>query len=92
MAKYRTLKAVALVQDGKAVSVKAGRIVDLTDEQAEKLGSDKVVREEEKNTMFPTGAPNIPAGFLPPPVVAPTEPAPKVETPKPSPKPKFGKL
>jgi hypothetical protein len=63
MAKYRTLKAVSYVVDGKVQSVAANRTVDLTDAQAEALGAD-VERSLSEDAMFPGGAPIIPAGFV----------------------------
>ncbi|AEK09412.1 hypothetical protein LITTLEE_28 [Mycobacterium phage LittleE] len=64
MAKYRTLTAGAYVNGGKVVSFEANRIIELTDAQAAKLG-DKVERSQVNDSMFPDGAPIIPAGFVP---------------------------
>ena len=59
MSKYRTLESVTFVKDGKVVSVKANRTVELDDEQAAPLGG-KLVLLETQDSMFPDGTPQIP--------------------------------
>lgn len=58
MAKYRLLEAAAYIHNGQAVSVKAGRIVELDDEQAASLAGklDLIVTND---SMFPDGQPHI---------------------------------
>lgn len=85
MAQYRTVEAVAYVHDGNVVSVAANRVIELDEVQAEALG-EKVVRAREEDSMFPGGAPIIPAGL--PTDVAPVEVDPRSlvsELPKPAP-------
>ncbi|AEJ92110.1 hypothetical protein SEA_YEET_28 [Mycobacterium phage Yeet] len=85
MAKYRTVQAVTFVQNGKVVSIGPNRVVEIDDAQAEKLGA-KVERARENDSMFPDGAPIIPAGFVP---EAPAEEANQrlvSQLPKPEPK------
>lgn len=64
MPKYRTIQTVTLIRDGKVVSVAPNREVELTEAEAAALG-DKVSSPQETVTMFPNGAPIIPAGFVP---------------------------
>lgn len=57
MPKYRTLEPVSFVRDGKAVSVKADRTVELTEEQAKSLAGRVLCVENKTRSMFPDGAP-----------------------------------
>jgi hypothetical protein len=80
MAKYRVLEATTYVADGAVVSVKAGRVVELSDDQAQSLAG-KVAPLEERNSMFPDGNPVIGSHItrvVPPvaPAGDPVEPAP----------------
>lgn len=59
MAKYRSLKPVTYVDNGKVVSVKEGREFTLTDEQAKALAGSVVLIDVDSGSMFPDGAPII---------------------------------
>lgn len=59
MAKYRTTEPVAYVKDGAAVSVDAGREINLTDEQAQSLAGKVLLVESPIDSMFPSGPPII---------------------------------
>lgn len=59
MSKYRSLKPVTYVADGKVVSVKANRTVDLTEEQAKALSESVVLVDSQVDSVFPDGAPII---------------------------------
>jgi hypothetical protein len=58
MAKYRALEDGTFISEGKVVSVKAGRTVELDDDQALSLAG-RIAPIEEKDSMFPGGAPII---------------------------------
>lgn len=95
MAKHRVLEPVTYVDGGAVISVKKGRVVDLTDEQALSLHG-KVAPILEADSMFPGGSPIIPSHIVRavPPVIAgdpvpapagataPKRPAPPASTPK----------
>ncbi len=57
MPHYRTLEAVAFVEDGKVIHHAAGKRITLTEDQAKKLG-DKVV------DLTPVGARMFPEGGI----------------------------
>lgn len=57
MPKYRTLEPVAFVRDGKVVSVKEGRTVELTEDQAKSLAGKVLNVENKTRSMFPDGSP-----------------------------------
>ncbi len=60
MALYRTLAPVVYVDNGKAVSVNADRVIEVTEEQALALaGSLAAVIDEREGSMFPDGTPVI---------------------------------
>lgn len=83
MPQYRTVEAISLVRGGKAVSIAANRLVELTEPEADKLG-DKVAVSVEEDSVFPKGQPIIPAGFRIPEPVAEVDPKTLVsELPKP---------
>ncbi|MBF4194671.1 hypothetical protein [Mycolicibacterium phlei] len=102
-AKYRTLEPVTFVNDaGKAVSVNAGREIELTEAQAKALaGKVESLVDTAAGSMFPDGSPvidptivrTVPATpvageAVEPEPVAPAKPAVKVEAPKNDPKTK----
>lgn len=60
MPQYRTVEAITYVEKGKVVSVAADRSVELTEDQAEKLGDKVVEAPPAQAQVFPNGSP-VPA-------------------------------
>ena len=81
MAKYRLLEPVSYIHEGKTVSVKAGRVVELTDEQAASLAG-KLDPIASADSMFPNGRPHIDPWFAQREVVVTGD---KPEAPQPAP-------
>lgn len=64
MPQYRTLEPVSFMKDGQACSVKADRVIELDEKQAQSL-SGKILRIDKRApSMFPDGAPIIATHFV----------------------------
>lgn len=78
MAQYRALEPVSYVKDGKVVSVKAGKHLELDEIQAAALAGRVAPVLGQGDSMFPGGAPIIPVSITrnEPPVPVTGEPDP----------------
>ena len=59
MPTYRTLEPVSLVKDGKVLSLKADREIELAEEDAASLAGKIVLLKDDVRSMFPNGAPVV---------------------------------